>query len=228
MTLKEQLSAGDKIFSRIDEFVKKNDYKSAYEIIQTENPPDCWIIELDSLLRKGEKFKTIKLELMEAIIKRIFGNGYIRTIEQPIIIQDKVGNISVTIVVKYEVRYLEDTKPYPLVLAGVATETVSSMKLLPLATPKASSMALKNALKQVGRLLGKHLNSEAEELELPCEPIEKKMSPEEELLVITEGILSAKNVQDLKSWRSLVYSKKNEEQQNLYETRLRSLQTENN
>ena len=102
------------------------------------------------------------------------------------------------------------------------------MKLLPLATPKASSMALKNALKQLGRLLGKYLNSEAEELELPCEPIEKKMSPEEELLVITEGILSAKNVQDLKSWRSLVYSKKNAEQQSLYETRLRSLQTENN
>ena len=57
------------------------------------------------------------------------------------------------------------------------------------------------------------------------EEIEKKMTPEEELLAITEGILSAKNLQDLKSWRHLVYAKKNAEQQALYETRLRQLNT---
>jgi hypothetical protein len=165
---------------------------------------------------------------MEAIVRRIFKSGTLTSIDTPIIVQDKSGNVSVTVIVKYEVRYLGNAKPYPLVLSGVATETVSSMKLLPLATPKASSMALKNALKQIGRLLGKYLNSEAEELELPTDSIEKKLTPEEELMAITDGILAAKNVHDLRSWRALVYAKKNAEQQNLYETRLRSLQTENN
>jgi hypothetical protein len=77
-------------------------------------------------------------------------------------------------------------------------------------------------------LFGKYLNNEAEELELPIESTEKLLSPEEELQAITDGILAAKNIIDLKSWRHLVYQKKNLEQQNLYESRLRQLQNEAN
>ena len=224
MTLKEQLIDGEPIFTRIDELVKNNKHQEAYELIQTESPPASWIIELDSLINKGNKFKTIKLELMEAVMRRIFGKCQITNIE-PTIANDKTGVMSATVVVRVESNYLSKDKPYPMVLSGIATEVVTNPRLIPLAVPKASSMAVKNAIKQVGRLLGKYLNNEAEEIELPLEEIEKKMTPEEELLAITEGILSAKNLQDLKSWRHLVYAKKNVEQQGLYETRLRQLNT---
>lgn len=223
MTLKEQMLDAEPIFSKIDELVKQGKFKEAYEVIQTDNPPDSWIIELDSRLKKGEKYKSIKLELMEAAVRRIFGSCELRSIEQPIISHDKSGAVSVTVVCKLETRYLEG-KPFPFVLSGVSTEIVDNMRLLPLATPKASSMAVKNAIKQLGKLFGKYLNNEAEELELPIESTEKLLSLEEELQAITEGILAAKTPTDLKSWRHLVYSKKNAEQQNLYESKLRQLQ----
>jgi hypothetical protein len=222
MTLKEQMLDAQLIFEEIDELVRQEKFNEAYEIIQSTNPPDSWLIELDSRLKKGEKYKSIKLELMEAAVRRIFGLCELRSIEQPIIAQDKSGMVSVTVVCKLETRYLEK-KPFPLVLSGVSTEIVDNMRLLPLATPKASSMAVKNAIKQLGRLFGKYLNNEAEELELPIESAERLLSPEEELQAITEGILSAKTQKDLKSWRHLVYSKKNLDQQNLYESRLRQL-----
>jgi hypothetical protein len=224
MTLQEQLKDADSIFTKIHQLCKQGFYQEAYEIIQTENPPQSWIVELESRVKKGEKYKTIKIELLEAAVRKIFGICELRTIETPVIHQDKAGMVSVTVVAKVETKYLEG-RPYPLVLSGVATEVVDSAKLLPLATPKASSMAVKNAIKQLGKLFGKYLNNEAEELELPIESDEKHLSPEQELEAITEGILAAKTIADLKSWRHLVYAKKNAEQQNLYESKLRQLQS---
>lgn len=224
MTLQEQLQDANHIFAKIHQLCKQGFYQEAYDVIQTENPPQSWIVELESRAKKGEKYKTIKIELLEAAVRKVFGVCELRTIEQPIIHQDKSGMISVTVISKIETKHLEG-KPYPLVLSGIATEVVDSAKLLPLATPKASSMAVKNAIKQLGRLFGKYLNNEAEELELPIESDENHLTPEQELQAITEGILAAKTQADLKSWRHLVYSKKNAEQQNLYESKLRQLQS---
>ena len=202
MTLKEQMQDAEAIFQKIDAFVKEGKISQAYEVIQSENPPNSWLIELDSRLKKGEKYKSIKLELLEAAVRRIFGVCELQTIENPVIHSDKSGTISVTIIAKIETKYL-DGKPYPLVLSGIATEIVDSAKLLPLATPKASSMAVKNAIKQLGRLFGKYLNNESEELELPIQSDDNMLTPEEELKAITDGIITAKAIKDLKSWSNL-------------------------
>jgi hypothetical protein len=220
MTIKDQLKSAEPIFSRIDKLIKADKINEAYEIIQNENPPSSWIIELNSIANSGDKFKTIKLELMEAVMRRIFGKCEVNHIEPPIISQDKSGYASATVVVGVKTYILGTTNQ--VILSGVATEVVNSIKLLPLATPKASSMAVKNAIKQVGRLLGKYLNNENEDLELPI--TEAKPSIEEQSEAVTHGIITAKNINDLKSWRSLVYSKMGtKEQQELYETRLRQL-----
>lgn len=220
MTIKDQLKNAEPIFSRIDKLIKADKINEAYEIIQNENPPSSWIIELNSIANSGDKFKTIKLELMEAVMRRIFGKCDVNHIEPPIISQDKSGCASATVVVGVKTYILGTTNQ--VILSGVATEVVNSIKLLPLATPKASSMAVKNAIKQVGRLLGKYLNNENEELELPI--AEVKPSIEEQSEAVTQGIITAKNINDLKSWRSLVYSKMGtKQQQDLYETRLRQL-----
>ena len=55
MTLQEQLKDAEPIFKRIAECVSKGNFPQAYEIIHNENPPQSWIIELDSRARKGEK-----------------------------------------------------------------------------------------------------------------------------------------------------------------------------
>ncbi len=220
MTIRDQLKDADAIFSRIDKLVKSGHINEAYEIIQNENPPQSWIIELNSIANKEDKFKTIKLELMEAAMRRIFGKCDVNHIEPPIISQDKSGFASATVVVGVKTHILGTTNP--VVLSGVATEVVNSIKLLPLATPKASSMAVKNAIKQVGRLLGKYLNNENEEVELPIE--EEKPSVQDQIEAVTQGIITAKSLNDLKSWRSIVYSKMGtKDQQALYESKLRQL-----
>lgn len=220
-TIKDQLKQAELIFGRIDKLIDSGKVQEAYEIIQNENPPQSWIIELPSIAKKGETFKTIKLELMEAVMRRIFGKCEVNHIEPPIISQDKSGYASATVVVGVKTHILGTTTP--MILSGVATEVVNSIKLLPLATPKASSMAVKNAIKQVGRLLGKYLNNENEELELP---IEDKPSIEDQSEAVTQGIITAKTINDLKSWRNLVFSKfGTKEQQELYETKVRQLQS---
>lgn len=216
-TLKEQLKDAEHIFALIDSYVLAGKTQEAYEVIQSTNPPSSWLIELDSIANKNEKFKSIKLELLEAAMRRIFGKCEISHIEPPIISSDKSGHISATVVVGVKTLTLGSNNP--VILSGLATEVVGSIKLLPLATPKASSMAVKNAIKQVGRLFGKYLNNENEELELP---IEEKPTMEDQIKSVTEGIILSKTMEDLKSWRSLVYSKNGtKEQQELYETKIR-------
>ena len=218
MTLKEQMDAGKHIFEKIDSLFKENRFQEAYEYIQAESPPECWLIELDSISKKGSKYKTIKLELMEAVMRRIFGKCEICEISSPVICQDKMGNFAATITVNLKVDYIDSR----IILPGIATEVVSNINLLPLAIPKASSMAVKNAIKQTGRLLGKYLNNEAEEIELPIESSEKILTKDEEAEAVQQGIISAKTLQDLKSWRHIVFSRSGTlENQNLYETRLR-------
>jgi hypothetical protein len=219
MTLRDQLLDGDAIFRQIDDLLSKRQVSQANEIIQSTNPPNSWIIELQSIANPSDKFKSLKLELMEAIAKRVYGHYRIKTINQPTISQDKQGSCCVTIVVEVEIMSFDGDI---IILPGIATEVVGSMRLLPLATPKASSMAVKNALKQLGRLFGKYLNAESDDTELPI--VESKPTLEEQVEAVTQGIVTASDIKDLKSWRSLVYSKMGtKEQQELYETKLRQL-----
>lgn len=219
MTLKEQLLHGDHLFRQIHDLVLKRQPTKATEIVLNSNPPESWVIELQSISNPNEKFKSLKLELMEAVARRIFGHYQIKNIQPPIIVQDKQGNFAVTVIVDAEIMSFDgELRSLP----GIATETIGNVRLLPLATPKASSMAVKNALKQLGRLFGKYLNTEADDVEIPIEDI--KPSIEDQKNAVTEGIMLSKSVSDLKSWRSLVYSKMgSKEQQDLYETKLRQL-----
>lgn len=219
MTLKQQLDLGDHIFKQISSFRSEGKLNELAEFISNVNPPDGWIVELQSIANPKDKFKSIKLELLEAVAKIIYGYYKVDKVSQPLIVQDKQGSVAVTVNVEIEVRWFDGSlKKYP----GIATEVVPNMRLLPLATPKASSMAVKNALKQLGKLFGKYLNNEADDVELPI--VESQPTLEDQTNAVTQGIATATNINDLKSWRSLVYSKMGtKEQQDLYETKLRQL-----
>jgi len=219
MTLKDQLKDGEAIFRQIDDLLSKRQVSQANEIIQNTNPLSSWLIELQSIANPNEKFKSLKLELMEAMAKRIYGHYQIKTIGQPIISQDKLGTCCVTVIVEVEIMSFDGDMR---ILPGIASESVGNMRLLPLATPKASSMAVKNALKQLGRLFGKYLNMDTDDVDLPIKESEPTLEDQTE--AVTSGIISAKTAKDLKSWRNLVFSKMGtKQQQELYETKLRQL-----
>lgn len=220
----EQLKSAEPIFLHIEELIKQKNYQGVYNYIDSTEPPKDWVVELPSKIGK-DKYKTIKLEVMEAVMNRIFGQCAITNISIPVINQDKSGRHSVTVTVTYQYKGFDN---FYNSLHGIASVVVNDMNLLELATPKASSMALKNAIKQLGGLFGKYLNKlEDVESELPSST--DNITKEEQLQSITEGIVSAKNMQDLKSWRHVIYSKvSTPDVQELYETRLRQFTNNNN
>lgn len=213
------LELGEPIFQQIKQAVSEKKYQLAWSIIQTTPPPAEWVIELPSKSRKGETYKTIPLDIMEGAMKIIFEEAYVATIDSPIITQDKSGRFAVTTVVQYYYRQFED---YAMTIPGVATVFASDIQLLEMATPKASSMAVKNAIKQLGDLFGKSLNKSEDEVELPEHKEEEQATPEQ----LASQLAACNTMDELKSYRLVVYAKTSPtELQELYETRLRSLKT---
>lgn len=204
---------------KILDLIGKKEFLEAYDTIDKSKPHPDWVLEIPSRSNPNEKFKTIKLERMETLMKMIFGYAGISYISQPIINQDRNNRFAVTVTVIYEFKGFEGIIKQ---LYGLATVVVNDITLLELATPKASSMAVKNAIKQLGGLFGKYLNKSEDIEDLPIE--EKRITIEDQRESIVEGIVSAKNIVDLKSWRSLVYSRAcTADQQQLYEAKLRQL-----
>jgi hypothetical protein len=213
------LEFGEPIFQRIKQADSEGKPHLAKHIIENTPPPSEWIVELPSKSNKSETYKTIPLDIMEGAMKTIFGSAYIASISSPTITQDRSGKYAVTIVVEYCYNLLEGGIFY---LIGVATVVCPDIQMLELATPKASSMAVKNAIKQMGDLFGKSLNKTEDEVEIPEHKEEEQATPEQ----LANQLAACNTLDELKSYRLVVYAKNSPtELQELYETRLRSLKT---
>ncbi len=165
MTLQEQLTAGEPIFKRISDLVGEAKYDEVYEVIRTTPPPIEWVEEFTSLLDEGKQYKTMKIELLEAVACRIFHGWQVSDISDPIINTNK-DKIGITIICTIKL-HLSDNDTI-CQLKGIATEVVHNIVLMPLATPKALAMAKKQGLKQLGDLFGLSLsrNMESEDVNL--------------------------------------------------------------
>lgn len=214
------LKDAEHIFARIGEFeASPESLSDVLEIIDRYEPPASWILELPSQIREGTTYKTLPIDVMEAAAKRIFGyQSHISNISEPTIVQDKTGKFSVSVTVDY---YFEgDYGCYSV--RGIATVTSPNLHGLELATPKASSMAAKNALKQLGGLFGKYLNRAEDQEELSIEPDEPKLTEES----LAQKLAACTTIEDLKSYRLIVYNKSiSPDIQSLYETLLRQFKT---
>ena len=209
------LELGEPIFQRIKQAVHERKYSLAYQIIQNTPPPPEWVVELPSRSKKGDTYKTIPLDIMEGAMKVLFDNSCIASISSPTITQDKSGRFAATVQVNY--RYTSFNEMIQE-LPGIATVAVNDIQLLEMATPKASSMAVKNAIKQLGDLFGKSLNKLEDELEIPEQAVEQEATPEQ----LSSQLVACNSLEELKSYRLVVYSKGTPlELQDLYETRLR-------
>lgn len=213
MTTKELLQQEEANFLKFQEFIVDGEsYEAVLAILDKVNVPENWIIELPSKAKQGETYKTIPVDIMEGAAKAIFGYAKLKSISSPIITQDKNGRFAATITIEYQCG--------DLVLPGVGTVYAADISLLELAVPKASTMAIKNALKQLGGYFGKYLNRSEDQVELPLQKEEPKLTTED----LAQIIAKCTSVDELKSYRLVAYSKGTpSEIQDLYETRLRTL-----
>lgn len=222
MKTKELLSYGEPVFSKIDKLVKAEKYQEAYELLDVSEPPKQWILELPSKSSPNSTYKTLPIDVMEGAMRRIFGSAGIETINQPTIVSDK-GRFAVTVVLSYYYNGWE-LKNFSKTIDGIATVTCDDILLMELASPRASTMAVKNAIKQLGGFFGKYLNRPVEEVEFPGEIPEEKLSPEELSKDVAQRLLACNSYDELKSYRLVVFDKKMPpELQTMYETRLREL-----
>ena len=215
------LELGEPIFQQIKKAVSEEKYALAKSIIENTPPPAGWVVELPSKSRKGDTYKTIPLDIMEGAMKTIFEDAGVSTISSPTITQDKLGRFAATVTVGYFYTPFDNHR-YRSCLPGIATVVCPDIQMLELATPKASSMAVKNAIKQMGDLFGKSLNKMEEELDIPEHKAEEEATPEQ----LSSQLVACNTVDELKSYRLVVYAKGTPtEIQELYETRLRTFKT---
>ncbi len=169
MTIQEQLDFGINIFIRIEAAVHAGQYDTAYAIIRSETPPDEWVEEFTSLLDEGKTYKTMKIELLEAVATKIFGYWYVSRISEPVI---NINRDKFAVTLGATINYSLPEEKHTRQLQGIATEVAHNIMLLPLATPKALAMAKKQALKQLGNLFGLSLsrNVEGEEVNFAKAP----------------------------------------------------------
>jgi len=217
MNTLELLKKAEPLFKEIDRLVQANDFHSISALIDRAEPPAEWIIELPSKIEPGASYKVLPLDLMEAAVRRIFGAS--RIVDTSLTINQDKGKFAVTAVVKYAYTF-----PSWSNLIGVATVCTSDIGMLELASPKAVSMAVKNAIKQLGGLFGKYLNR-IEEAEFAIEEL-PKANLEEKIDTLEECLNACKTIDELKTYRKIVSSKSiSPHIQGIYENKLRELKS---
>jgi len=217
------LRLGEPVFKELDRLVNECQVRAVYDFIDRAEPPAEWIIELPSKADPGGSYKAIPLDLMEAAIRRIFGRS--RIADTSLTISQDKGKFAVTAIVKYSYQFPGLDKVAELI--GVATVTASDIGMLELASPKAVSMAVKNAIKQLGGLFGKYLNR-LEQAEFDIEEL-PKANLEEKIDTLEECLSNCKTIDELKTYRKIVSSKSiSPHIQGIYENKLRELKASKN
>lgn len=134
---------------------------------------ESWIKSKKSEVTATE-YQFNDIELIEDLMDYFFTEWKYEIVDTKIV-SDKVG-FSVTVTVK--LQYVGSPNVFYSEFFGskygIASEYAANTKQLTLVTPKAASMAFKNAAKKIGRIFGKDLNRGLENNELPVINLEKQ------------------------------------------------------
>ena len=162
----------------------------------------------------GTEYQFNDIELIEDLMDYFFQWNY-RIVDTKIV-SDKVGfSVTVTVELLYWKKVTEQYAVY-----GIASEYAANTKQLTLITPKAASMAFKNAAKKIGKVFGKDLNRGIENNELPVVQVEKesKKTTKEKIL---EQIGKCTAADELETYKLLCMS--DVELKNAYQEKLHSI-----
>ena len=147
----------------------------------------------------GTEYQFNDIELIEDLMDYFFQWNY-RIVDTKIV-SDKVGfSVTVTVELLYWKKVTEQYAVF-----GIASEYAANTKQLTLITPKAASMAFKNAAKKIGKVFGKDLNRGIENNELPVVQLEKesKKTTKEKIL---EQIGKCTTADELETYKLLCMS----------------------
>jgi hypothetical protein len=159
----------------------------------------------------GTEYQFNDIELIEDLMDYFFQWNY-RIVDTKIV-SDKVGfSVTVTVELLYWKKVTEQYAVF-----GIASEYAANTKQLTLITPKAASMAFKNAAKKIGKVFGKDLNRGIENNELPVVQLEKesKKTTKEKIL---EQIGKCTTADELETYKLLCMS--DVELKNAYQEKL--------
>lgn len=162
----------------------------------------------------GTEYQFNDIELIEDLMDYFFQWNY-RIVDTKIV-SDKVGfSVTITVELLYWKKVTEQYAVY-----GIASEYAANTKQLTLITPKAASMAFKNAAKKIGKVFGKDLNRGIENNELPVVQVEKesKKTTKEKIL---EQIGKCTTADELETYKLLCMS--DVELKNAYQEKLHSI-----
>jgi hypothetical protein len=162
----------------------------------------------------GTEYQFNDIELIEDLMDYFFQWNY-RIVDTKIV-SDKVGfSVTITVELLYWKKVTEQYAVY-----GIASEYAANTKQLTLITPKAASMAFKNAAKKIGKVFGKDLNRGIENNELPVVQVEKesKKTTKEKVL---EQISKCTTADELETYKLLCMS--DVELKNAYQEKLHSI-----
>ncbi len=162
----------------------------------------------------GTEYQFNDIELIEDLMDYFFQWNY-RIVDTKIV-SDKVGfSVTITVELLYWKKVTEQYAVY-----GIASEYAANTKQLTLITPKAASMAFKNAAKKIGKVFGKDLNRGIENNELPVVQVEKesKKTTKEKVL---EQISKCTTADELETYKLLCMS--DVELKSAYQEKLHSI-----
>jgi len=181
------------IFQQIDEAETE---QKKYELLSLETPIE-WTVEGTSEV-SGEKYRYLPINVLEALMDRVFGRHLLIDVESKIILTTLNSCVTVTTSVALGYGF---SKSIILRRQGVASVTVEdnfyydkdgrmhfktpskkpvkAMQLLSTATPLSLSEARKNAIKNICPLFGRNLNRNIVEA-LPIVNTEEEVQEQDE------------------------------------------------
>lgn len=156
---KELLSLADPIFKEIEDAVRGKNVRRIEELFNSP-PPVEWVRSYDSEIYSGQKYYGFDIELLEAIVGRVFDSSYFKYLDSKIV-QDK-GFFASSTTVRFSGKF--QGLDYTWITIGSACEPSPNISQLKLAVPKSLSSARGSAIRDIGSLFGRDLNRETDNL----------------------------------------------------------------
>lgn len=161
MTIEALLGLRQSVFEQIDEAVKEKDFVRAYALLDSPQPQE-WQ-RFGKSVFSDETYLYNEVNLIEALMRRVFGRYQISHIFNPPVITGSGDGFAITIQLNVKYTNWEDGNNSNY-LPGIATVYSPNIEQLTVATPTAVSEAFKNACKRIGTFFGRDLNRRGQDI----------------------------------------------------------------
>ncbi len=194
--LHELLQLGEDVFNKCATAKHELPTDDYIQFVESFKPIPEWIFDYPSLIKDGEMFQSIPLQLLEESAKIIFGYWHISKMEITPIHIGKDGKYA-------QIASITIGLQYGRPIYGAATEYCNHPSQLPLLTQKAVASAKKMAFRQLGDFFGRSLNRtlemDWEQYDFNEPKIPQPTTEEERLRLLIKTCATLEELSELKS-----------------------------